>query len=97
MEYSVHPSTPAPEVRQSLTGLLEKVKLAVERYLLGRGHPFPTRVHGLIDEQTVQSDNLDPAYRARRFVKITSGLSMLPVDAHRMFTVKRLLFPQSNN
>jgi hypothetical protein len=70
---------------------LEKVKLAVERYLLGIGHPFPDRVHGLIDNETFQTDNTDPSYRARRFVKITSGLSMLPTDSQRKFTVKNLI------
>jgi len=72
-----------------LNSQLDAVKLAVERYLLSKGHPFPDRIRGLIGDDILRKDNLDHTFRARRFVKITSGLEALPVE--RRFTVKKFI------
>lgn len=67
--------------------LLSKVERMVARYLLGKGHPFPDRVHGLVCEDS-ESDSAsdDHCYRARRFVKVLSGLPLLPSKSE-IFTV----------
>lgn len=51
----------------------------VARYLLGKGHPFPDRVHGLVsDDLEIRLASDDQCYRARRFIKVLSGLPLLP-------------------
>ena len=59
--------------------LLSKVERMVARYLLGKGHPFPDRVHGLVsDDLEIRLASDDQCYRARRFIKVLSGLPLLP-------------------
>jgi len=71
---------------EELERVLPDIKRAMERYLLGIGHPFPDRVVGLVESEVVLKDNADPGYRARRFVKALSGLLTMPATP-RKFTV----------
>ena len=64
------------------------IKKAIERYLRGTGHP--RQAVEFCDPETYHRENTDPSLRARRFVKVLSGLEMMPVE-DRSFTV--LLFP----
>ena len=67
--------------------LLSKVECMVVRYLLGKGHPFPDRVHGLVCKDSENgSASDDYCYRAQRFVKVLSGLPLLPPKSE-IFTV----------
>ncbi|KAF8151619.1 hypothetical protein B0H34DRAFT_801323 [Crassisporium funariophilum] len=66
------------EFMQEMETKLPDVELAVKRYLLGSGHPFPQRVAGLLDADTLARDRQDTVYRAQRLVKVMTGLSMLP-------------------
>ena len=67
--------------------LLSKVERMVARYLLGKGHPFPDRVHGLVCEDLENGFASDDCcYRAWRFVKVLSGLPLLPPKSE-IFTV----------
>jgi hypothetical protein len=59
---------------------LEKVKQAISRYLLGKGHPYPDRVAGLVSNESLEENQRDPLFRTRRFVKVTSGLTTFPSD-----------------
>lgn len=51
---------------------VQRIRTAFVRYLLGSGDPFPQRVSGLLDEEILRQNQLDPGYRARRLVKVTS-------------------------
>jgi len=62
---------------------LDKIKKAFSRYLLGKGHPYPDRVTGLVSNDSFGEDQHDPLFRTRRFVKVTSGLATLPSDDRR--------------
>jgi hypothetical protein len=76
--------------------LLSKVERMVARYLLGKGHPFPDRVHGLVCEDSeIGFASDDHCYRARRFVKVLSGLPLLPAKSEKFtvgFSVDNSLF-----
>lgn len=63
---------------------VQRIQTAVVRYLLGNGDPYPQRVSGLLDEETLRQNQLDSGYRARRLVKVTSGLSMMPTSGRRI-------------
>ena len=62
---------------------LDKIKKAFSRYFLGKGHPYPDRVAGLILNDSFGEDQHDPLFHTQRFVKVTSGLAMLPSDDRR--------------
>jgi hypothetical protein len=55
-----------------------KLIKAVERYFSGRGHPDINLFNEMISPETRERDRLDAGYRARRFVKVLSGISLLP-------------------
>ena len=61
------------------------VKEAVKQYLRGIGHPHQAR--DFCDPETYDSEKLDPSLRARQFVKVLSGLDMMPVNESRNFMV----------
>lgn len=65
---------------------LKKIQQAIFRYLLGKGHPYPGRVAGLVNMDAFDDEQHDPLFRTRRFIKVTSGLTTLPSD-DRKFTV----------
>ncbi|KAF8950867.1 hypothetical protein BDZ97DRAFT_1933246 [Flammula alnicola] len=82
LHFSYHRSA-TPDVIQSAQHLIPQITAAVKRYLLGKGHPFPDRVHGLANPDTIGQEMTDSGFRARRFVKVLSGLDMMPVADKR--------------
>ncbi|KDR72188.1 hypothetical protein GALMADRAFT_229037 [Galerina marginata CBS 339.88] len=83
LEFNYHRSN-TPTVVPDTEHFMPQIKLAVKRYLRGTGHPEKARE--LCDPLTYDDENMDPALRARRFVKVLSGLEMMPVR-DRTFTV----------
>ncbi|KAF8971331.1 hypothetical protein BDZ97DRAFT_1913826 [Flammula alnicola] len=82
LHFSYHRSA-TPDIIQSAQHLIPQITAAVKRYLLGKGHPFPDRVHGLANPDTIGQEMTDSGFRARRFVKVLSGLDMMPVADKR--------------
>jgi hypothetical protein len=66
------------EFRSNLARLLPTFKRTIERYFRGHGHPRHPLIDPLVDPSTQSEDNQDPLYCARRFVKLLSGISLLP-------------------
>jgi hypothetical protein len=71
--------------RALLSPLLRSFKIAVERYLRGHGHPMDPSFAGLISSD----DTPDEHYRARRFVKVLSGVNLLPSTGHTFKVLDR--------
>jgi hypothetical protein len=87
LTYKIHGDL---QFQEQFTELLPTLKRFVNRYLRGSGHPQHPRIDALVDPSTNAHDSGDPSYRARRFVKLLSGLSLLPPDGTK-FSVCFLL------
>lgn len=74
--------------RTLVAPLVLRFRNVLEGYLRGTGHPAHPLIEDLIDADQHAADDADPAYRARRFVKLLSGISLLPSSGH-MFTVRQ--------
>ena len=72
------------------TPLVPQLRSVFECYLRGVGHPLHPQMSNLIDVAQRDIDNANPAYRACRFVKLLSGITLLPPPG-QFFTV-RLFF-----
>jgi hypothetical protein len=71
--------------RAHMSPMLESFQDAFYRYLRGSGHPNDP----LFSAFTVQEGAAaDPNYRARRFVKVLSGIHLLPPTTLRLFKVR---------
>lgn len=79
-----HHRSNTPEQVADIGHFVPLIKKAVERYLRGTGHPH--QAIEFCDPATFHRENSDPSLRARRFVKVLSGLEMMPVE-ERLFTV----------
>jgi hypothetical protein len=71
--------------------LLPNLREHVERYFKGIGHPVDPLFTDLIGSARQAADNQDVCYRARRFVKLTSGITLLPLESTK-FTVCLLYY-----
>jgi hypothetical protein len=80
-----HHRSNTPNVVSDTAHLMPRVKEAIKRYLRGIGHPHQAR--DFCDPKTYDSENSDPSLRARRFVKVLSGLDMMPVNESKKFMV----------
>ncbi|KAG2127387.1 hypothetical protein BD769DRAFT_1775932 [Suillus cothurnatus] len=70
--------------RAHMSPMLESFQDAFYRYLRGSGHPNDP----LFSAFTVQEGAAaDPNYRARRFVKVLSGIHLLPPTTLRLFKI----------
>jgi hypothetical protein len=87
LKYHVHGD---PGFSGRATALLPKLRAALARYLCGKGHPSDPILEGLIDVQTWIEDNQDPSYCAHRFVKLLSGVTLLP-PSDVLFAVRFVL------
>jgi hypothetical protein len=75
--------------------LVVQLRSVFEHYFRGIGHPSHPQMADLVNEAQRDIDNADPAYRACRFVKLLSGVTLLPPPGQD-FTV-RLLFLHLTN
>jgi hypothetical protein len=65
-------------------GSLDKVKLGIEQYLHGKGHPWPERMKGLIPEEQLVKDSENPLIKCQALLKALTGVgSTLPQDYKR--------------
>ncbi|KAG1724819.1 uncharacterized protein EDB91DRAFT_1255060 [Suillus paluster] len=58
--------------------LVVQLRSVFEHYFCGIGHPPHPQMADLVNEAQRDIDNADPAYRACRFVKLLSGVTLLP-------------------
>jgi hypothetical protein len=68
--------------RSQISPHLRFFKNAVIEYLRGTGHPAHSMFEGLDDSEAIH-----PNHRARRFVKVLSGIPLLPSDSSTYFKV----------
>ena len=66
------------EFERRMTDTKPKLVKAIERYFLGTGHPNVPLFNDIVAPTRFEADNKDPGYRAKRFVKMLSGISLLP-------------------
>ncbi|KAG1852845.1 hypothetical protein DFJ58DRAFT_790111 [Suillus subalutaceus] len=66
--------------------LLPSLQEHLKRYFRGIGHPLHPLFAGVIEPAQRAIDNQDLCYRARRFIKLMSGISLLPSD-DKSFTI----------
>src|SRR5271154_5937717 len=66
------------QFKHQIQPLLPTIKEMFLRSLVGHGHPCREDVAGMISDVQINQDNQDPGYRARRLVKMISGLEILP-------------------
>lgn len=69
---------------EDVPSLEEKIARGVKRYLLGQGHPNKDMIVGLVGPEAVEKDAKDICFRAKRFLKITTGLLMLPPSGRKI-------------
>jgi hypothetical protein len=69
-----------------MAALLPNLQEHVKRYFKGVGHPSHPAFTNVIASGQLDLDNQDSCYRVRRFVKLMSGISLLP-SSKRSFTV----------
>jgi len=67
------------EFRNRLEPLVPTIKAMFSRYIVGHGHPSKEDITGMISDTQMDQDNRDPAYRAKRLVKMISGMQILPM------------------
>lgn len=86
LTYELHGSV---TFRADMEPVVPRIKAALARYLRGTGHPVHPNfdADNLIDPATRELDDRDPGYRARRFVKLLSGLSYVPAYKTQLFKV----------
>ncbi|KDR69131.1 hypothetical protein GALMADRAFT_215412 [Galerina marginata CBS 339.88] len=82
-----HQRSSTPDVVPDTAYLMPQIEEAVKRYLRGVGHPLSAISEDYCDLETFQSEKSDPSLRAKRFVKVLSGLEMLPVEEVKKFKV----------
>lgn len=58
--------------------LLPNLREHVEHYFKGVGHPYDPLFTNPISSTQLATDNQDVCYHARRFVKLISGITLLP-------------------
>lgn len=58
--------------------LLPNLREHMERYFKGVGHPSDPLFTNLISSTQLATNNQDVCYRARRFLKLISGITLLP-------------------
>jgi hypothetical protein len=58
--------------------VLRDIRFCFERYLQGIGHP--QQYSDLVSHETMEAERHDMTLHAKRFIKVTSGLNMIPTD-----------------
>ncbi|KAG1845060.1 hypothetical protein C8R48DRAFT_780068 [Suillus tomentosus] len=66
------------DFENDMATLLPNLREHVERYFKGVGHPDDPLFTNLVSSTQLATDNQDVCYRARRFVKLISGITLLP-------------------
>ncbi|KAG2126900.1 hypothetical protein DEU56DRAFT_758730 [Suillus clintonianus] len=74
------------DFENDMATLLPNLREHVERYFKGVGHPADPLFTNLVSSAQLATDNQDICYRARRFVKLISGITLLPPGL-RNFTI----------